>query len=379
NGKSAFLVNLLQNINKEYCLDISDDVNKCFAVYIEPESGGRTKTFSSFVDLFFSAIFRSNIIDHSLTVLRLEAINALYPMKVFFAGDVDEKQITQDLSDIDWYKSQSIDIGEITEHISKNALFQQLPADFPLFKGQKGLFGGELVTKEDFKDYYFKLSLRRDKERLDFVFTHIVQLFRAAGFTGVYALVDDFERIPDYQSARQKRDFALELRTCLFDGLYSSAKLGFYNIILVLHAGVQRLISESWAESGMENRAPISPQIPSKHVIPFVKLSREHTKLLIRKYLFEYRINADQEHSDIHPFTEEALTKIGELSEYNAARILKIAYELLDKAATEEGRTTIDDAFVTAEKETSFGDLDRPSPALENSASIDLLGKAQGL
>ena len=34
NGKSAFLVNLQQEINRNYCLDISDGLNKCFAVYV---------------------------------------------------------------------------------------------------------------------------------------------------------------------------------------------------------------------------------------------------------------------------------------------------------------------------------------------------------
>ena len=56
NGKSAFLVNLAQSINDNYCLDISEDLNKCFAIYVVPEPGGRTKTFPSFVDLIFGNI-----------------------------------------------------------------------------------------------------------------------------------------------------------------------------------------------------------------------------------------------------------------------------------------------------------------------------------
>lgn len=40
----------------------------------------------------------------------------------------------------------------------------------------------------------------------------MVYLFLASGFNGAYIIVDDFERIPDFQSDRQKRDFALEIR-----------------------------------------------------------------------------------------------------------------------------------------------------------------------
>src|SRR5215213_10255819 len=69
NGKSAFLVNLQQDINREYCLDISGEANKCFAVYVTPEPGGRTKTFLSLVDLLFEAILRSNVIENCLAIL----------------------------------------------------------------------------------------------------------------------------------------------------------------------------------------------------------------------------------------------------------------------------------------------------------------------
>jgi hypothetical protein len=61
NGKSAFLVNLAQTINANYCLDISDEANKCFAIYVTPEPGGRTKTFPAFLDLVFEAMLQSGI------------------------------------------------------------------------------------------------------------------------------------------------------------------------------------------------------------------------------------------------------------------------------------------------------------------------------
>ena len=56
NGKSAFLVNLYNDINQDFGLDLSNNLNKCFAVLVSPELGGRTKTFSSFIDRFFDVI-----------------------------------------------------------------------------------------------------------------------------------------------------------------------------------------------------------------------------------------------------------------------------------------------------------------------------------
>lgn len=217
---------------------------------------------------------------------------------------------------------------------------------------------------------------KKGRERLDLVFSYLARFFQAAGFNGTYVLVDDFERIPDFQSARQKRDFALELRSCLFDGMYANAKVGFFNLLLVLHAGVPALISAAWAEAGMENRAPIAPQTVAKHVIRFDKLSREHATLLLKKYLAEYRVRRPKPNETLFPFTEGAVSKIGELSEYNAAKILKIAYDLLDKASENKGQMTIDEKFVMDNRSVQEDTSGKAMLSSGDVDSTDLLKKA---
>ncbi len=373
NGKSAFLVNLQQKINKAYCLDISDKVNKCFAVYVTPEPGGRTKTFSSFVDVFFQSILRSGIIRVCLATLRLEAIRELYP-KVDLASVLrDEAALISDLNSEEWFKRRKFSLTDISIRIFQNKYLQELPADFPVFKDRNS-FLGTLVTDDDFQQYF--IDLKKPKQRLDFVFSDLVRFFEASSFNGAYVLVDDFERIPDFQSARQKRDFALELRSCLFDGLYANARVGFYDFLLVLHAGVPRLISDAWAASGMENRAPISPRTSSKHVVPFEKLSKEHASLLLKKYLAEYRLKKTKQ-GDLFPFTDEAVSKIGELSEYNAAKILKMAYDLLDKAAESDSHVLIDGNFVDENKGALDVTAEKSLPPIEDAEAVDLIKKAK--
>jgi hypothetical protein len=264
NGKSAFLINLLHAINDEYCLDLSNQQNKCFGAYVSPEPGGRTKTFPSFVDSIFEAIVNSNIISFCLASLRLEAINSLYP-EISFEG-LCEPEIVENLNDQSWFTANDLQIREIDNLVFSENIFQDFPAEFPIYSGRNNLFS-EFINQTTFKNFY-RFKLKKAKEKMDFVFTHLVKLFVASNFNGAYILVDDFERIPDFQSARQKKDFALELRLCLFDGYYLNSKIGFYNFFLVLHAGVPRLISEAWAESGLENRAPIS-QSTYKNIIPF--------------------------------------------------------------------------------------------------------------
>lgn len=370
NGKSAFLINLMQKINKEFCLDLSDGLNKCFAIYVTPEPGGRTKTFQSFVDSIYDAILKSEIISTCLAILRLEAINELYPNTSL--DGIDEKDLVKSVNNSQWYQTKNIQYQSINNHLLANKHLQNLPSDFPIFK--RNLFTQDIVSQEDFENYY--IDIKRPREKIDFVFSQLVKFFISAGFNGAYILVDDFERIPDFQSTRQKKDFALELRACLYDGSYTNAKINFYNMLLVLHAGVPKLISDAWAASGLENRAPINQTLTFKHIINFGKLNQKHVSLLLRKYLIEYRIDT-QKKNGLSPFTEGAVTKIGELSEFNAAKILKMSYELLDKAANIPEQIVIDEDFIN--KNRDFLEIgDEKAPNIDVAKTVDLVEKAKG-
>ena len=373
NGKTAFLINLQQNINREYCLDISNKINKCFAIYLSPEPGGRTKTFYNLVDSIANSIFESNIIKESLAILYFDAvlkINSKLNVKKEFNSD---SELVKSLTTEDWYNTKNIPIADVIEKVLMNKFLQELPPHFPLYQIST-MFSNEIISQKHFITYFNEL--KKGKERLEFIFTHLIRLFLAAGFNGAYLLIDDFERIPDFQSTRQKKDFALELRSCLYDGMYLNSKIGFYNIFLVFHAGVSRLIGEAWTESGMENRVPISPATASKHIIYFDKLSKDHAKLLLKKYLDEYRI--DHPKDPLFPFTDEAVGKIGELSEYNASKILKLAYNLLDKATDDTKQKQIDQKFVMENIESFELTVEKPISTIDEMDSTDLRKKAKG-
>lgn len=370
NGKSAFLINLQNDINGQYSLDISNGENKCFAAYITPEPGGRTKTFPSFVDLIFEAIVRSNLLNVSIAILLIEAVRELYPNVPL---DDDEDLLIKNVFSAEWYSTNKMDLGNLFANVYANEFLQDLPSEFPLFIARQSLLVS-LVSSAEFQRYYFEL--KKGKDRLEFVFSHLIRLFQAAGFNGAYLLVDDFERIPTFQSARQQKDFALEFRSCLFDGLYLNARLGFYNFFLVLHAGVPRLIAEAWQESGMENRCPLSPSVESRHIIPFEKLSRDHASLLLKTYLAAYRI--PDYHSDpLLPFTTSSVSMIGESSEYNAAKILKTSYDLLEQAALEDGVGEINERFVDENRGRHETAAEKAVRTIDSAPATDLLKKAQ--
>ena len=179
NGKSAFLVNLIDQINQEYCLNISEELNKCFAIYVAPEPGGRTKTFDSFVDLLFQAIYSSGIIASSLAGMRLDAIAEAYPdMDI---NETDEETLIKSLNSEEWLRENGIEDRKLMEIIWKNDFLQKVPDIFPLFSSRHVLLDS-FITTESFLTAY--QNLKKGREKLDFVFSHLVQMLMASGFNG---------------------------------------------------------------------------------------------------------------------------------------------------------------------------------------------------
>ena len=348
NGKSAFLVNIQKEINRDFCLTISNGVNRCFALTISPEPSGRTKTFANFVDLFAETIFKGSLIEDVLATLRLEAILTVDSNFSVENNFDNEEDLRIKLNSERWFDDTKTDYRKVHQQILSNPYLQSLPPEFPLYVSN--MLINRFSTKEGFIKYYH--SLKPGKPRIEFVFSQLVSLLLAANYNGAYIFVDDFERIPDFQSERQKRDFALELRTCLFDGGYTNSRIGFYNFLLVLHAGVPRLIQKAWEQSGLEHRTPMFYKGTPRHIIPFEKITLEHVFLLVQKYLDEYRINPDEKRT-LTPFTKEAISRIAEQSEFNASRILKTCYEVLERAVSQEAQE-IDLDFLNTADELSF-------------------------
>ncbi len=371
NGKSAFILDVQKRINQDFGLSVSNGLNKCFAVMFTPGPSGKTKTFPSFVDLLFDAVLRSGIIEDTLATLRVDAILTLDSSFDVAAHFEHEADLRAKLGSYEWYVEAGVNFRQVVQQILRSPFLQSLPQDFPL-SAPRTLWT-ETINQDSFIEYY--QSLRQGESRIEFVFSHLVNLFMAADFNGAFVFVDSFERIPDFQSEKQKRDFARGLRTCLFDGLYTNAKTGFYTFMLVLHAGAPRLVQSAWGESGLEQRAPIfyTGGTP-KHLIWFERMTLEHVFLLLRIHLQTYRITPTG--SDrLAPFTEEAVIKIGELGDFNASRILKMAYEVLERAVA-QNVPQIDAGFVLSDGDEIAPSEQKQASGIHNAPTKDLTQEA---
>ena len=374
NGKSAFILNATGRINSNFCLDMSAEINKCFSLILNPQGGGKTKSFDSFVDLLLDGIVQNKFIEVAIGSLVLEAISQNKDHAAAVAMVENEEQLLEAVYSEDWFADNRIDRKKVFEGLASNEYLRELNPDSPLAKlTGSSLFENDLVNGISVAHHYLK-NLKKGKARFDLVFSEIPLLFLAAGFNGGIVFVDDFERIPDFQSARQKRDFAIELRYVLFDGPYVSSKYGFFTFLLVLHAGVPRLINEAWQASGINSRSPMN-ETNSPHVILFEKLEPTKVESLLIRYLDEFR-TSDEQKGHLAPFNNSSVKLIAENCEFNAGRILQAANSMLDHAAT-EAVSEIDIDFVKSRIGENEPDNDEPKDLKSSlSSALDLEQKA---
>lgn len=338
NGKTAFILNLIDIINKSYCLDLSNSSNRCFGLYLSPKPSGVTSTFERFVDQMFDAICQTTIIDSALATIRLTALLSLISEFNVAESFNSINDLVDKVNNKEWLGTK-VNLYDLQREINKNPYIQALPLEFPVRLDTSSI-ALEFPQKSDFYTTYKRHQ--KFEHKLQFLFSDMVNFFIAANFNGAYIFVDNYELIPDFQTARQKKDFAYNLRQCLFDGMYVNSRVGFFNMFLVLHAGVPRLIEESWGDSGLENRVPLK-SVSDSHIIRFENISKEHAVVLIKKYLNEYRI--EQTTDELYPFDADSIQMIAEANDVNAAKILKAAHKIIELAADNGGVTSINKEF----------------------------------
>lgn len=356
NGKTAFLMHLLKtNINNDYCHDISNEENKCFGLYIQPETGGKTKSFEKLIEKLILEIINKNTLKDCIVSIYLTAIMELYPSLfdeiIKKMDNIDESEYYDQITNSKWYDDNQLELSKIEDLICTNNYLKNTSNDFynAIIASRKNLLFPEVsLTVDAVKEYYATMLKKNDK--IDFFFNDLVLLFEAANFNGAYIFIDDFERIPDFQSERDRRDFVNSIRTYLFDGSSENAKKGFYNFLLVLHAGVPRLIEKAWGDSGMEQRCSLATSDKSQsegHQIIFKPLDVTSTEKLIAAYLKEYKKELNSSSEDIlFPFNKESVNKIHAVSDGNVSKILKNCHHILEAAIKSEDTAIIDKNFV---------------------------------
>ena len=110
-------------------------------------------------------------------------------------------------------------------------------------------------------------------------------------------------------------------------------------------------------------------------MIRFEKIKLEDAFSLVQKYLQAYRIQ-EVSADTFSPFTKNTVARIAELSEFNASKILKMAYEVLERAV-DQNVAEINVDFVLSTDEANQLAEQRQVNGISETATKDLMKESE--
>lgn len=375
NGKSAFLVNIQNSINADFGATVSKNINKSFSIYFKAKASGQNAKFWQVSQEIIKELASKKIFEDCLITLRYKVLEENGWLKQIEKEMIEESDYYNLLNN-SWLMEKNINFPIF------NSKLRQKLIDVGISMELATLFANKSseASKSILEKYIFEKQEPWKKKELNrFLFDELCRFFIMSDFNGCYILLDEFEKIADFQKPVERIEFAYELRQNILESSLQSGITGFFIFIITMHPGTQRLILESWEKSGINARSPLPGEdfMEAPHVISFEDIKKQDISALLKVYLDYYRIDKSGE-IGLYPFDEEAVNMIAEVSKYNAARILKFSHMLLSELVQTE-KEKIDRLFVSdlinknkkfqIEDITSSNFLSRENNPLENAMS----------
>ncbi|SFT08973.1 BREX system ATP-binding domain-containing protein [Halostagnicola kamekurae] len=176
---------------------------------------------------------------------------------------------------------------------------------------------GEGIRYEQRKEMEIHTALDDDTMGVR-AFTAMKNLLLELGYTAVFVFVDEFESIArlsskDEQATLNSIRHLMDQNSEGLCMLFGCAPEVWQDVMSEYHAFSERIGQE----------------------VALRPLTDEHLYALVERYLDRERTGGDQ-HSDIYPFTEDALDLILQRSQGNIRQVLSVCSRLLDTAAVEQ-------------------------------------------
>lgn len=320
-GKTAFLNYMKKSINKDLGDEMSNGNSVIYAVYVAPSADNRNRTLSQVAHSIFTSMHKEGLF---LTVFcRLRALSGL--LDDVIDDTISESDYEKTIADDSWLCERGVDVSAVNAFVSKELVKVGLAdEEVPLFSGTYHRFMEML--KDNPSEFFWK------KEGLVFLFEKVEKLLKAAMFTNCIILLDEAEKMIQYQNFMERRAFCENLRTYFIDGNNSNAIDGFFKILLTIHPNSQELLMPHWAAAGLDRFCSLGGNTSSENTIFFKPMSNEPDMIraLAEIYLKASRINKKDD--SIAPFTQEAIDYTMEKSAYIPGKFLKYLYILVEKA-----------------------------------------------
>jgi hypothetical protein len=325
-GKTAFLNYLRKEINKDLGDSFTDSQQVLYAIYINPGGEKKERKFSHLSRIIYESIMNDDLL--LVTFCRLRANSGLISSDLLQKISYDNLAIT--LGDDNWLNENKVDLTSVDHYVEKTLTEHGVT----FFKStEPNLFDRSFINfkkvfSKDNTDFYWK------KYGIDFVFSELVRLFKAADFSNIILLFDEAEKIIISQNFGERREFVDNLRYYFIDGSNENAINCFYKLLMTIHPNSQELLLTHWNAAGLDRFSVLGGEGATANTIFFRPLKdKKLAVLLAKEYLNRGRL--DKVTDELFPFEKEALEKAIEICDGIPGKFLKLLYNATEQAITE--------------------------------------------
>jgi hypothetical protein len=328
-GKTAFLNYVRKEINKDLGDDFTKGQQVLYAIYVNPGGEKKERKFSHLSRLIFEAILNDNLL--LITFCRLRANSGLIPEKLL--QNISHDNLAETLGNDIWLEQHGIDIGALDYQVEKvlveNGVSFFKAKDPNLF--DRSFIDLKKIFSIENTDIYWK------KYGVDFVFSELVRLFKAAEFSNIIILFDEAEKIIISQNFGERREFCDNLRFYFIDGSNENAISFFYKLLMTIHPNSQELLLTHWNAAGLDRFSVLGGEGANANTIFFRPLKdKKLAVLLAKEYLNRARLEVGVvKQDDLHPFQENTLEKAIEICDGIPGKFLKLLYNAIEQSLSE--------------------------------------------
>lgn len=328
-GKTALLNHVKTVINKDLGLRVSDGQEVLYSVYLSPNSSdGNNRSLSRMAHSLFDAMVNERLL--FIAFCRLRAFSGGISDEVMAKLSEDEYEST--IADDNWLIEQGADLTQINNYIVEKLHGIGFLEGSPSYR-----------FAFSYKDFLSAISclhseMEWSKKGLQLIFNKLVLLFKEAAFSNCIILLDEVEKIVQYQNFSERRAFCDDLRFYFIDGNTENSAEGFFKILITIHPNSQELLMPHWMAAGLERFCELGGAGAKESTIFFKPMMDDINMIkdFVRIYLDNSRLTKKD---TIEPFTDDALLLALRKSDNIAGKFLKMLYFAIERGITNQWET----------------------------------------
>ncbi len=327
-GKTAFLNYLRKEINKDLGDSFTNSQQVLYAIYVNPGGEKKERKFSHLSRIIYESIMNDDLL--LITFCRLRANCGMIPIDLL--KEAHYENLSSTLGNDEWLTKNKINVQKLDYQVEKK-LIEQGVSFFkrpePNLFTQSFINFKKVFSKEN-TDLYWK------QYGVDFVFSELVRLFKAAEFSNIIILFDEAEKIIISQNFGERREFVDNLRYYFIDGSNENAINCFYKLLMTIHPNSQELLLTHWNAAGLDRFSVLGGEGATANTIFFKPLKdKKLAVLLAKEYLNKARLENKPVFDDLLPFEKEALEKSIEICDGIPGKFLKLLYNAVEQSISE--------------------------------------------